>query len=92
MIRLVLAVIIWFVGKRLLKFLLKVMDKSLTRMGTEITVIKFLKYLGNAAGYVVLVLMTAGMAFGRDAFNVASLMTLISSAGIDVYKRQKLGR
>lgn len=51
-------------------------------MGTEITVIKFLKYLGNAAGYVVLVLMTAGMAFGRDAFNVASLMTLISSAGI----------
>lgn len=81
-IRLVLALIIWFVGKRLLKFLLKVMDKSLTRMGTEITVIKFLKYLGNAAGYVVLVLMTAGMAFGRDAFNVASLMTLISSAGI----------
>lgn len=81
-IRLVLAVIIWFVGKRLLKFLLKVMDKSLTRMGTEITVIKFLKYLGNAAGYVILVLMTAGMAFGRDAFNVASLMTLISSAGI----------
>lgn len=58
------------------------MDKSLTRMGTEITVIKFLKYLGNAAGYVVLVLMTAGMAFGRDAFNVASLMTLVSSAGI----------
>ncbi len=76
--QIIVALAILFVGKKLLNLLLKIADRSMEKIGTEITVRKFTRHLLRAAGYgmiVVTMLQVVG-------FETTSLITVIGSAGV----------
>lgn len=79
-IRIVLAVLILFIGFRLIKFMRKILKKSLTKANVELGVIQFLDGLLKIVLNFVLVLIVAGN-FGFDA---ASIVALMGSAGVAV--------
>ena len=77
-LQIIVALAILYVGKKLLNMLLKIADRSMERIGTEISVRKFLKYLLHAAGYG-LIIITMLQVVG---FQTASLITVVGSAGV----------
>ena len=77
-LQIIVALAILFVGRKLLKVLEKVADRSMEKIGTEITIRKFLKYLLHAAGYG-LIIITMLQVVG---FQTASLITVLGSAGV----------
>ena len=76
--QMIVALAILFVGKKLLNFLLKIADRSMERIGTEITVRKFIRHLLRAAGYG-LIAVTMLQVVGIET---TSLITVIGSAGV----------
>lgn len=76
--QIIVALAILFVGKKLLNLLLRIVDRSMERIGTEITVRKFMKYLLRAAGYGVIVITMLQVV----GFETTSLITVIGSAGV----------
>lgn len=79
-IRVVLAVIFFFIGVQIIKLIRKILKKSLTRGGADVGVIQFLDSLTKAVLYVILVLMIA-TSFGLDA---ASVVAVVGSAGVAI--------
>ncbi len=79
-IRVLLAVVVFFVGAKLIKIVRKMVKKSLLRANAEQGVIQFLDSFIKAALYVVLVLFI-GSGFGVDA---ASVVALLGSAGVAI--------
>ena len=76
--QIIVALAILFVGKKLLNLLLKIADRSMEKIGTEITVRKFTRHLLRATGYgmiIVTMLQVVG-------FETTSLITVIGSAGV----------
>lgn len=51
------ALLMFLVGRKLIHLCVKLIDKSMERGGTELTVKKFVKMLVKAAGYILLVLL-----------------------------------
>ena len=51
------ALLMFLVGRKLIRLCVKLVDKSMERGGTELTVKKFVKMLVKAAGYILLVLL-----------------------------------
>ena len=51
------ALLMFLVGRKLISLCVKLVDKSMERGGTELTVKKFVKMLVKAAGYILLVLL-----------------------------------
>ena len=51
------ALLMFLVGRKLIRLCVKLIDKSMERGGTELTVKKFVKMLVKAAGYILLVLL-----------------------------------
>lgn len=78
--RILLTVIVFFIGTQLIKLVRKIVKKSLTRAKADVGVVQFLDSLIKAVLYVVLIFMIASN-FGVDA---ASIVALLGSAGVAI--------
>lgn len=79
-IRVLLAIIVFWVGTRIIKIVRKMVKKSLLRGNAEQGVIQFLDSFIKATLYIILVLFIAS-GFGVDA---ASVVALLGSAGVAI--------
>lgn len=79
-VRVLIAVIILFIGSKLIKLVRRILKKSLEHAKAETGVIQFLDGLVKIALYIVLVLMVAGN-FGFDA---TSIVALLGSIGVTI--------
>lgn len=79
-IRILLAVLFFFIGVQLIKFVRRFIRKSMERAGAEVGVIQFVDSFLKAAMYIVLAFMLAS-SFGVDA---ASIVALLGSAGVAI--------
>ena len=79
-LRLVLAVVVFLVGSRVIKFLRKVFRRSMERAGADVGLIQFLDSLMKVLLYFVLVMLLAS-GFGVDT---TSVIALVGSAGLTV--------
>ena len=78
--RILFAVVFFFVGVQLIKFVRRIVRKSMEKAGAEVGVKQFVDSFIKAAMYVVLVFMLAS-SFGVDA---ASIVALLGSAGVAI--------
>ena len=79
-IRVLIAVVVLFVGMKLIKLVRKLVRKSLDHLDVELGVIQFLDALIKIVLYAVLFLAIAGN-FGFDA---TSVVALVGSAGVTI--------
>lgn len=79
-IRLLLALLVFFIGSKLIRLLRKVVRRSLERTDAELGVIQFLDSLLKIALYFILIMLLAS-GFGIDT---ASVIALVGSAGLAV--------
>ncbi len=79
-IRIVLTVLFFFIGTRLIKLVRKILKKSLERANADRGVVQFLDAFVKAALYIVLIFMLA-MSFGLDA---AGVVAILGSAGVAI--------
>ncbi len=57
-----IALVLFLIGRKIIKLIVKLVDRSMGRAGTEITVKKFVKYLVRTIGYILLVLLVLSVA------------------------------
>ncbi len=79
-IRLVVALILLFIGSRLIRLIRKIAKKSMEKVKADATVITFMDSFLKVALYVVLVLMLAA-SVGVDA---ATIVAVLGSAGVAI--------
>jgi len=79
-VRILLTVVFFLIGMRLIKFVRKIIKKSMTRAGAELGAIQFTDSFVKASLYVLLVMMLAS-SFGVDA---ASIVAVLGSAGVAI--------
>lgn len=79
-IRVVLAVVVFFIGTQLIRIVRKIVKKSMQRASAETGVIQFVDSFIKAVLYILLVFMIAS-SFGLDA---ASVVAVIGSAGVAI--------
>lgn len=79
-IRVLLALVFFFVGSQLIKLLRKLVKKSMTKADVELGAIQFVDSFLKTALYIVLILFLAN-SFGMDA---ASIVALLGSAGVAI--------
>ena len=79
-IRVLLALVFFFVGSQLIKLLRKLVKKSMTKADVELGAIQFVDSFLKTAVYMVLILLLAN-SFGMDA---ASIVALLGSAGVAI--------
>lgn len=77
-IRVVLALLFFFLGVQIIKLIRKILKKSLERTNADVGVIQFLDSFVKFALYLVLIFMIAS-SFGLDA---ASVVAVLGSAGV----------
>ncbi|MDD6207046.1 MAG: mechanosensitive ion channel family protein [Clostridiales bacterium] len=75
-----IALIVYFVGKKLIKWILKIMDLTLDRSGVDSGVVRFLHSLVKITLNVVLCFIVAGIL----GLETGSLVAVIGSAGLAV--------
>ncbi len=79
-VRILLAVLFFFIGVQLIKLIRKIVVKAMKRADAETGAIQFVESFVKAALYVLLVFMLASH-FGVDA---ASIVALLGSAGVAI--------
>ncbi len=79
-IRILVAIIIFFIGKKIIKTVRKIVKRSLTKANADIGVMQFLDALVNAIMYFLLIVIIISR-FGIEA---SSLMAIVGSAGLAV--------
>ena len=79
-LRILLTLVVFFVGVQIIKVVRKIVKRSLTRAKADVGVVQFLDSLIKAVLYVVLIFMIASN-FGVDA---ASIVALLGSAGVAI--------
>lgn len=79
-LRVLLAVVFFIIGVNLIKFIRKIIRKSMTRANAEVGVIQFADSFTKATLYVLLVTFLAS-SFGLDA---ASVVAVLGSAGVAI--------
>ena len=79
-IRIVFALIVFFVGAQIIKFVRKILKKAMVKTNADQGVITFVDSFAKAAMYIVLILLIASY-FGVDA---ASVIALVGSAGVAI--------
>lgn len=79
-LRVIFVIIVFLIGRKLIKFIMKLIDRSFEKIGMEITLKKFLKYIINFVCYCVLFILLITAA-GKDA---ASFAAVFSSAWVAV--------
>lgn len=78
--KLIIVLLIWFIGRKIIKILLNFVSKAFTRAGMDISLSKFLMSLIRFSLYAVLAVMIIG-ALGIET---TSLITLIGSLGLTI--------
>lgn len=78
--KLIIVLLIWIIGKKLIKILLNIISKTFARTGMDLSLSKFLMSLIKFSLYAVLAVMIIG-ALGIET---TSLITLIGSLGLTV--------
>lgn len=79
-LRVLLAVVVFLIGRQLIKLICNLLKKALQKANVEVGAVQFLNSLLRATLYVVLVFMIATK-FGLDA---ASVVALLGSAGVAI--------
>lgn len=79
-IRILIALLVLFVGSKLIKFAVNILDKTLKKANADVSVAQFLSSLVKAALYVLLAFLIASYC-GVDA---ASIVALLGSAGVAI--------
>ena len=80
LIRLVISLVIYLVGRVLIKGLLKVFDKTTLKASGDVTLQRFLHSLANFLLYFALVFIIVG----ELGFSTTSLLTMMGSAALAV--------
>lgn len=78
--RVLLALIVFFIGTRLIKWVCKILKKSMQRGNADVGATQFLTSFVRISLYIVLILFIAS-GFGLDA---ASVVALLGSAGVAI--------
>lgn len=79
-VRVLLALVVFFIGIQLIKLVRRIMRKSFERRNVDVGVSHFLDSLVKTALYILLIFMIAS-SFGLDA---ASVVALVGSAGVAI--------
>ena len=79
-VMIVLALVIFYVGRKLIKFIVKLMDKSLSRANVDEGVLKFLNSLVSIALTIILVVAVAGFV----GVETSSFAAVLASAGLAI--------
>ncbi len=61
-IKVLVALLLFLIGQRLIRLVVRLAERSMERAGTEITVRRFVKYLLRALGYIFLVIVILSVA------------------------------
>ena len=77
---LLLALIVWVIGKRLIRLVIRIADRSFERLGIDISVKKFLNSLMKTLLYALLVFMIADIV----GFPQSSIIALLGSGGLAI--------
>lgn len=80
LLRILLAFVIFWIGKRIISWLVKLCDRGLEHQGVELTVRRFLKNVLTAVGYVVVVMIMCELL----GIAVTSLAAAFATAGVAV--------
>ena len=76
----VISIIIFFIGKKLIGFLLKLLDKFLAKTSIDVGVAKFLSSPARTCMYAILIFMIVG----QLGVNTASIVTVMGAAGLAI--------
>ena len=76
----VISIIIFFIGKKLIGFLLKLLDKFLAKTSIDVGVAKFLSSAARTCMYAILIFMIVG----QLGVNTASIVTVMGAAGLAI--------
>ena len=87
-LRVIMALLVFFVGTRLIKLLRRIVRRSMERAGADVGVIQFVDSLLKAFSYFVLVMLIAS-GVGVDT---TSVVALVGSAGLAVGLRGRFRR
>jgi small conductance mechanosensitive channel len=79
-INILLSIVIYFIGKKIINVLLKIVERSCTRVGAEDGAVKFINSVVRILLYIIL-FMIIGKRFGLDS---TSIVALLGSAGLAV--------
>lgn len=80
LLRIALVVVIFFVGRKLIKKIVSLCDQALKRHGMEVTVRRFFCNVINALGYICML----GILLQTVGLTATSLTALVASAGVAV--------
>lgn len=78
-IKTVAAIVLFLIGRKLIRMLVRITVRSMERAGAEITVRKFIKYLVNAVGYILLLLLILSVA-GVQPTSFATIASSVTVA------------
>ena len=76
----IISIIIFFIGKKLIGFLLKLLDKFLAKTSIDVGVAKFLSSAAGTCMYAILIFMIVG----QLGVNTASIVTVMGAAGLAI--------
>ena len=76
--KLILAIIIWFIGKKLIHVGIKIMNKALGRTGLDTGVVKFLCSLTRFAAYIIILIQIIKIL----GFETSTFVALLGTAGL----------
>lgn len=77
-INVIISILIWVIGKKLVQFGVKVLHKALSKTSLDIGVVKFLCSLTRFLAYIVLVIQI----IGKLGFETSTFIALLGSAGL----------
>ena len=80
LIKLVIAFLIWKIGKIAVKWLIKMVDKALDRAGVEESVVKFINSIVRVCGYAVILIIILDLL----GVQTASLIAVFGSAALAI--------
>ena len=80
LLRIALVIVIFFVGRKLIKKIVSLCDQALKRHGMEVTVRRFFCNVINALGYICML----GILLQTVGLTATSLTALVASAGVAV--------
>ena len=76
--KVILALIVWYAGKQLVKLIMKLIRKALERSNLDVGVVKFVLSFARAACYVVLAITVIDIL----GFQTSSFIAILGSAGL----------
>ena len=77
---LLIALIVFLIGRKVISLLLKLLNRWMERGGVEVSVHKFIMSLGNVVLYILLIFCVAGIL----GVGTSSIVAIIGSAGLAV--------